>query len=173
MAKFYYNDVLLPEIPSDVLAEYPYCWFRLDSDGVTYDLICGKYIWYYNSPNLYTTSSKYVWYTANSSSDIWSYKTSYTDNGSFGLDNGLKWSNHNIPNGSATATDIYFYGSEPIPEFPEVEPYYQIKGDTLTSFADQARRISGEEGTLTTAQMLEIFEGVDFTELAMLIGGDA
>ena len=36
--------------------------------------------------------------------------------------------------------------------------YYQINKTTLTSFADQARRISGETGYLSTAQMLEIFE---------------
>lgn len=36
---------------------------------------------------------------------------------------------------------------------------FSISSETLVGFADQARRISGEEGTLTTSQMLEIFEG--------------
>lgn len=138
MAKYYYNGVLLPEIPSDILAEYPYCWVRLNTDKVTYDLICGKYVWYYAS-NLYTTSSTYVWYTARLESETFVYKTTFTDDGSFGLGDGLIWSNHNIPNGSATSTTIYFYGTGP--ELPRVKKYlvrssgvlYTVAGGALTS----------------------------------------
>lgn len=50
---------------------------------------------------------------------------------------------------------------------------YTIQASTLVAFADQARRISGETGELSTAQMLEIFEGVDYAEIAALLGGDA
>lgn len=35
-----------------------------------------------------------------------------------------------------------------------------IKPETLTGFADQARRLGNVEGELTTAQMQEIFAGV-------------
>ena len=40
----------------------------------------------------------------------------------------------------------------------EESTQYVIKESTLTSFGDQARRINGTTGKLTTAQMLEIFE---------------
>ena len=111
--KYSYNGVVLPEIPADVLAQYPYAWIRLNSDGNTYDLILSPYTWYYSN-NLLTQNSTYVWYTSTASTTEWTYKTSYTDNGSFNLDGGLVWSNHDIPNGSATATEIYFEGSEPV-----------------------------------------------------------
>ena len=111
--KYYYNDVLLPEIPADVLASYPYAWIRLNSDGNTYDLILSPYTWYYSN-NLITQNSTYVWYTATIEASGWVYKTTYTDTGDFNLGGGLLWSNHDIPNGSATATEIYFEGSEPV-----------------------------------------------------------
>ena len=110
---YYYNGVLLPEIPADVLAQYPYAWIRLGSDGKTYDLILSSYSWYFTD-KLLTQSSKYVWYTATIEAGWWVYKTTYTDTGEFNLAGGLIWSNHDIPNGSATATDIYFEGSEPV-----------------------------------------------------------
>ena len=111
--KYSYNSVVLPEIPADVLAQYPYAWIRLGSDGKTYDLILSSYSWYFTD-KLLTQSSKYVWYTATIEAGWWVYKTTYTDTGEFDLAGGLIWSNHDIPNGSATATEIYFNGSEPV-----------------------------------------------------------
>ena len=107
MAKFYYNGVLLPEIPSDVLAKYPICWIYLRPDGTNYRLLAGTKIWYV-STRIYIESSTYVVYTATLSSDAWVYETQYTDNGNFTLANGIKWSNHTIPNGSSTSTTAYF-----------------------------------------------------------------
>lgn len=40
-----------------------------------------------------------------------------------------------------------------------MDNFYKIKGETLISLADQARRINGTTDDLTTTQMLEIFEG--------------
>ena len=107
MAKFYYNGVLLPEIPSDVLAKYPICLIYLKSDGTNYRLLAGTKIWYV-STGIYIESSTYVVYTATLSSDAWVYETQYTDDGNFGLGNGIKWSNHTILNGSITSTTAYF-----------------------------------------------------------------
>ena len=107
MAKFYYNGVLLPEIPSDVLAKYPICLICLKSDRTNYRLLAGTKIWYVSN-GIYIESSTYVVYTATLSSDAWVYETQYTDNGNFGLGNGIKWSNHTIPNGSSTSTTAYF-----------------------------------------------------------------
>ena len=96
--KYYYNGVLLPELPADMLAQYPYAWIRLSSDGTTYDLILSPYTWYY-SDKLITQNSTYVWYTATIEASGWVYKTTYTDTGDFNLGSELLWSNHDIPNG--------------------------------------------------------------------------
>ena len=71
---------------------------------------------------------------------------------------------NNVPCFYDNVTETYFYniGTGSFIPGPIVSGYserYAIHSSTLTSFADQARRISGETGVLSTAQMLEIFEG--------------
>ncbi len=111
---FLYNGVRLPRIPDSVLKDYPYCFIRLNSDGSTYDLVLASQIWYYK-PYLTNESGDYAWYTANTSSATWTFKQTSPGTVNFGSGGGLVWSNHDIPNGSATSTEIYFAGSEPVP----------------------------------------------------------
>ena len=150
--KFYYNGVLLPEIPADVLAEYPYCWIRKDQDGVTYNLVCSKYAWYFNG-QMCIKASTYNHYNATLESESWVFEISYTDSGDYGIANGVLWANHCI---SSTIGEIYLEGTEPIPEIPY--EMYQIRGNTLEAFANEARRINGTTDHLTTDQMIEIFK---------------
>ena len=153
MAKFYYNGVLLPEIPSDVLAKYPICLIYLKADGTNYRLLAGTKIWYV-SDGIYIESSTYVVYTATLSSDAWVYETQYTDNGNFGLGNGIKWSNHTIPNGSSTSTTAYFpkcgvcqyttkkldYNGVTLPSIPTehfaTHPFVWIRKNLLSGYYD-------------------------------------
>ena len=153
MAKFYYNGVLLPEIPSDVLAKYPICLIYLRKDGTNYRLLAGTKIWYVSN-NIYIESSTYVVYTATLSSDAWVYETQYTDNGNFGLGNGIKWSNHTIPNGSSTSTTAYFpkcgvcqyttkkldYNGVTLPSIPTehfaTHPFVWIRKNLLSGYYD-------------------------------------
>ena len=153
MAKFYYNGVLLPEIPSDVLAKYPICLIYLKADGTNYRLLAGTKIWYVSN-DIYIESSTYVVYTATLSSDAWVYETQYTDNGNFGLGNGIKWSNHTIPNGSSTSTTAYFpkcgvcqyttkkldYNGVTLPSIPTehfaTHPFVWIRKSLLSGYYD-------------------------------------
>ena len=153
MAKFYYNGVLLPEIPSDVLAKYPICLIYLKADRTNYRLLAGTKIWYVNN-GIYIESSTYVVYTATLSSDAWVYETQYTDNGNFGLGNGIKWSNHTIPNGSSTSTTAYFpkcgvcqytskkldYNGVTLPSIPTehfaTHPFVWIRKNLLSGYYD-------------------------------------
>ena len=108
--KYYYNGVLLPEIPADVLAEFPHCWINSADNG----LVVAAYPWYYASGkmNIPTTAEnrKYILH-----GDYWVLDKTYTDTGGYSVDSLPTWSSHDIPNGSATATEIYFAGSEPVP----------------------------------------------------------
>ena len=153
MAKFYYNGVLLPEIPSDVLAKYPICLIYLKADGTNYRLLAGTKIWYVSN-SIYIESSTYVVYTATLSSDAWVYETQYTDNGNFGLGNGIKWSNHTILNGSSTSTTAYFpkcgvcqyttkkldYNGVTLPSIPTehfaTHPFVWIRKNLLSGYYD-------------------------------------
>lgn len=166
MAKYYYNGVLLPEIPSDVLAEYPYCWAREYNDGVTFDFLFGKYVWYCTDNIIYIEVSKYLWYTCTADSTEMTYKTTYTDNGQFGFGNGVLWSNHNIPNGSSTSTDIYFYASEPVPEY--IQKYLIKTDDKLYTVVDGA--LSELTTTDIVAQTFLDYGIEDIPDGALLVG---
>ena len=39
MAKFYYNGILLPDIPTEHLATNPYIWIRKNQSSGYYDLV--------------------------------------------------------------------------------------------------------------------------------------
>lgn len=116
-----YNGVRLPELPFEALANYPYAWIRNNTTSGYYDLVFAAYPWYYNT-NVSCSGGDSVtlpWYqipiaTADTATE-WTFSKNTT--GNFGADSArtVLWSNHDIPNGSATATDIYFEGTEPVP----------------------------------------------------------
>lgn len=104
-----YNGVRLPKIPENVLVEYPYAYI-LSSNAYFGASSVQPYI--SSSGNL-RADGKAVLYHYDSEKDAWVLFTNQTT-----VDapiDGLTWTNVDIPNGSATATDIYFYGSEPVP----------------------------------------------------------
>ena len=116
--KYYYNDVLLPEIPANVLASYPYAFIGFIASTGKYQILASANPMYFN-----TTNSNIVRQNSNTepflycleSDEAWTAGTSGNYGWSIDSDRQLIWSNHDIPNGSATATEIYFEGSEPVP----------------------------------------------------------
>lgn len=123
MAKYYYNGVLLPEIPADVIATYPYAWIRKNTTSGYYDLIFSHVPYYYETtPGIYEGNgvTGMPWYRvsiAESGSALeWTDNTSANTFTWWGLDSNrtVMWSNHNIMNGSETSTTIYFEGSNPV-----------------------------------------------------------
>ena len=115
MAKFYYNGVLLPEIPADVLAEYPYACIL-----GSHQLLVARQPWIYNEALVLQPACKNQKYVLNN--EAWTLKGTWTDTGGWSVAYGVLWSNHDIRNGSATSTTIYFYGSEPVHEGGQQEP---------------------------------------------------
>lgn len=114
MAKYYYNGVLLPEIPADVLVEYPYVFIGLIQSTGGYQILASANPMYIASsaiqrqnsnsePFLYCVEGDEEWTSGTSGNYGWSINS----------DRILIWSNHDVPNGSATATDIYLKGSQP------------------------------------------------------------
>lgn len=113
MAKCYYNGVLLPEIPADVLESFPYVWINSQANG----FIVAAYPWYYSSGRMnIPVSAENRKYVLSSDGETWSLSNTYTDTGGYTVDSMPTWSSHDIPNGSATSTTIYVYGSDPVPE---------------------------------------------------------
>ena len=117
--KYSYNGVVLPEIPAGMLAQYPYCWIRNDGANSKYNLVFSKTPWYYTGTNLSKGTSENIPYysisfSGHENAETWG--TAEYSSYEFGLASNrtVLWSNHDIPNGSATATEIYFNGSEPV-----------------------------------------------------------
>lgn len=108
-----YNGTVLPEIPAGVLAIYPYVWLGKSASNGNYLFYACKVKWWYKSSNsTFSATSELVIYRADQ--DEWTYVNKITG-GDFTVANFSNlWSNHDIPNGSATATTIYFKGSEPV-----------------------------------------------------------
>ena len=117
MAKFYYNGVLLPEVP--VVDGYPYCAIRYDQQNSRIDAIYSQTNFYYTGSTISNAAaSNYKRYVAPiANPEQWS-TSSDTNYGSWTIASNRKllWANHDIPNGSSTSTTIYFYTSNPASE---------------------------------------------------------
>lgn len=127
LGKFLYEGVLLPGIDRNVLASYPYAWIRKDTNAGYYELFLatGKwYKWVNESGSIvfgHEDSNDIKWYrivlASAESAGAWAYYQDYSAN-NFGArteSRSVVWSSHDIPDGSADATEIYFEGSEPVP----------------------------------------------------------
>lgn len=153
---YYYNGVLLPEIPPEVLTEYPYCWIRENTQTGYYDLFLAKTPWYQSDASTIATDSYtqgIQWYRVpfTGTSGEWQSYQVWDSSSGLTSETGRKiiWANHNIPVGSATSTDIYFAGSSAIPNAES----YEIQRETIVALADQVRRLYNSTAPLTPAQM--------------------
>ena len=117
--KYYYNGVLLPEIPADVLASYPSAVIvKYLSDG-GYRLYAGSEKTYFvvdaGINKLVIPESSRCRYDYNGNKWVFFFfftTATYFDMSKFEL----VWSNHDIPDGSATATAVYFEATPLVPE---------------------------------------------------------
>ena len=141
MSKYYYNGVLLPELPKDILAEYPNVFIYKWTNGGIINFMAAPagYKWFYYSSDSYQqiriAECTYKRYTYNTVTDAWESRADYTDNGRWGVDSAtgsVVWSNDDIPNGSATSTDIYFAGSCAILESARLISIEKIEAETGT-----------------------------------------
>lgn len=171
MAKYYYNGVLLPEIPADVLAEYPYCAIRLDSDGVNYRLLMSNAKWFYLTTNkcIQTNGSQHGVFLTTSTSDEWEFNSWVSTVGNWGKGSDYVWFSHDVPQNSATSTTIYFYGSDPVPETPLVDKKYLIRSSsTIYTITDGTLTALAE--TEITASLFQTYGVDEIPDGSLLVG---
>lgn len=121
-AKVSYNGVTLPGIPEEMFTYFPYAWIRKNVTTGYYELIFSELQPWYSASNKAiqygSGSGPCVYYgvaiDGSDTADAWEAKEALTT--SFGLDDNrtVLWSNHDIPRDSATGTEVYFAGSEPV-----------------------------------------------------------
>ena len=115
-----YNGVQLPKIPADALASYPYALILHVLSQKKYYLVFSDAPYYYDSSItvLITNSNtvaNYNLFTADAGMETgWTFDKNANYRHTLSDTIKLVWSNYDIPNGSATATEIYFEGSDPI-----------------------------------------------------------
>ena len=113
---FYYNGVLLPKIPEDMLATHPYCVMAHKLATEQYSILLSTGVWYSDGTRvddglseeslyLYTYAGDETWREGTAGNYIFSHDS-----------HPLVWSNHDVPKGSVDATDIYLYATQPVPE---------------------------------------------------------
>lgn len=97
--------------------------------------------------------------------DSWVFNKTSTANLSVDTARTVLWSNHDIPNGSAGATEIYFEGSEPITEYKTVtetiihhdpverESYYSITRESMNEIAKRTQEMAGTSRLLTPEEI--------------------
>lgn len=117
---YLYNGVRLPRIPDSVLASYPYAWIRNNANSNVYELVYFPNGAYFDGSSIWDKGSVHgpryqIARDADMDTATWQYVDSTYS--AYGIDGNrtVLWSNHDIPNGSATATDIYFKATEPVP----------------------------------------------------------
>lgn len=120
LCKFYYNGVLLPMMPPAVLAANPYAWIRKNIGSGYYDLFFSTERFYLvDADSISGANITKPWYRVEmagaDSAQSWTYYKDSTADLGFDDTRPVMWSSHDIPNGSADATEIFFAGSAPIP----------------------------------------------------------
>lgn len=127
MANYYYNGVLLPEIP--VVDGYPYVIMEKLSNR--YYLVCSTRKYYFNGTNYVASGASAKNYAITfdelAAGGTWTLKssTAYAQSGP------VIWSNYDIPSGSSTASDICFFATEPVEESSPAQrmEYLQSTGE--------------------------------------------
>lgn len=145
----YYNNILLPDLPSDIsLTQYPYIWIRKNEVDGYYDLTCGTHKNYYSSSKIYIDSGTQVWYrlpidTVVDNSTEWVFFAPVSSPDYWNITDMSKicWSSFDIPSGSATSTTIYYAGSQPIKYYVKYlimaeGIIYTISNDELVQLAE-------------------------------------
>lgn len=117
---YLFNGVRLPEFPFGVIDQYPYAWIRNNTTTGYYDLFFSPVPFYtVDSDSISGSGTTKPFYrvaiaTAETATE-WEDNGTSDKNLTYDSARTVLWSNHDIPNGSATATDIYFEGTEPVP----------------------------------------------------------
>ena len=163
MAKFYYGDAFLPEIPTADGCEYAFIRKNI-SAGLYYAVLVKEPM--YRTRDVLDgvisgASYEAIWYTTPlSGNEPWTYVNTSSTHFSIDADRVLVWANHDVRNGSATATDVYLAGSNPAPVAETAQEYIVNDGGWFVSGGSVTMDV--DEGTLVK-YLFPIKNGVVYT----------
>ena len=122
VGKYSYNGVILPGFPANAMGGYPYAFIR--KGDTRYNLVFSKTPYYFAAAsndkpdrldaNIESVANYLLNYADLESATEWNFRNNDAYYFAVNGVSSILWSNYDIPNGSATATEIYFEGSEPV-----------------------------------------------------------
>jgi hypothetical protein len=110
---FYYSGERLPKIPEDVLAEYPYV-YMIETNAFSAFSVKPYFYSTTDYPSTLKADGGGVRYTYDAETDSWVFGKEYSS--VYIILSGFHWTNYDVPNGSADATDVYHYGTLAVPD---------------------------------------------------------
>jgi hypothetical protein len=172
VGKALYNDAVLPIIPADTLASYPYAWIRNNTESGYYDLFMYTGTFWHSGGIIYPQGGLKKWYrveisTAESATE-WTFYQDNSDYYGVSTTRPVLWSNHDIRNGSADATEIYFAGSELVTGGEttlvpvEREEAYSIKSEDLNALGAVSQFVAGKTALMTIGEMIYVLNKAKF-----------
>lgn len=135
--EYYYNTEQLPEIPADVVEDYPYIVI-LHNFSTTFRLFGTKTKPYCITEEdgtfVLSFPGEYVRYNYNVDADAWIIHSTYA-NTNYKMHGAgwwaVWWANYDVPNGSPDAEEIYFPASTPQTEQPADATHFYYNGVRL------------------------------------------
>lgn len=158
MDKLFYNGVALPEIPSDLLAQYPYVWIRLNKLSGCYDLVFSTHPYHLSEDRgaitLEDSNQTQPWYRVEietaEEADAWVFNKDTTGTWTIDIDRVVFWTNHDIM--WAVGSDMVYFRATTPTVSADSENYYAIHRDTLSEIADAIRSKNGETEAIPVPQ---------------------
>lgn len=170
MASYLYNNVLLPGLPSEVLADYGNCLIRKNTSTGNYEAFFCDLEYYMSDENtVYGRARSKPKYTVPidgaDTAEEWTVTTSTILNIDIETDTiSMVWANNDIYTDS-TLTEVFYAGSEPV--LPGGRKFLIRSGSTLYTVADGALTVLSSADV--TAQLFQD-SGVDTVPGAILGG---
>ncbi len=123
--RYYFNGVLLPAVPKELLAKYPYCWLRDNGETYHYELFLTEHAWSHNGSSMcrYVNEDIVHWYRIEKafvSTKNWEWYQDYDDPTSQFGGSGARpviWTNHNVYQSTdgVVSKTVWIYWSRPVP----------------------------------------------------------
>lgn len=181
--KSYFNGVLLPDIPGDLLIQYPYAWIRKDTAGGNYDLFVSDVPFIFQTTVQEGNQTKgrpryQIPISAAESASGWTAAAAHDYYG-WTVDESrtVLWSNHDIVSRSSTVSGTYFYGTEPqkgvnphYGDYVSGSPAYAVAIGTLNEIAHRMQTRFKSYELVSGAEIRDFIRTHDFYAIGKVDG---
>lgn len=162
---YYYNDVLLPALPADILPSKPYCWIMNHTINKKYYLFMTNSDWYFLNGAIHCSDNMQYWYEIGyediGTATEWALKEIGFYHYNFDDNRPIIWAGTDIRNGSPDSAVIYFLATKSYQAGDKLTTdTVAISTATMTAIADAIRATKHTTARFTPAQMATEIKGI-------------